>query len=76
MAVSYNKLWKRLVDCKMNKTQLRKAASISTNAMAKLGRDEPVSMETISKICSVLKCDIGDIMEIQGNKEAGGTIND
>lgn len=72
MTVCYNKLWKRLVDCKMNKTQLREAAHISTNAMAKLGRDEPVSMETISKICAVLKCDIGDVMEIQGNAETGG----
>lgn len=76
MAVSYNKLWKRLVDCRMNKTQLRAAAHISTNAMAKLGRDEPVSIETITKICSVLKCDIGDIMEIQGNKDDGGTTHD
>lgn len=64
MAVSYNKLWKLLIDRKMNKTQLRNIAHISTNAVAKLGRDELVSMETIDKICIALKCDISDIMDM------------
>jgi DNA (cytosine-5)-methyltransferase 1 len=65
MAVNYNKLWKRLIDEKMNRTQLRTAAHISTNAVAKLGKNEPVSFETLEKICRALKCDIGDIMEIE-----------
>ena len=63
MARSYNKLWKLMIDKKMNKTQLRTAARISSNAMAKLGRDESVTVETLEKICEVLRCDIGDIME-------------
>lgn len=63
MARSYNKLWKLMIDKKINKTQLRTAAKISSNAMAKLGRDESVTIETLEKICEVLRCDIGDIME-------------
>lgn len=65
MAVNYNKLWKRLIDAKMNRTQLRVAAQISTNAVAKLGKNEPVSFETLEKICRTLNCDVGDIMEIE-----------
>ena len=53
-----------MIDKKMNKTQLRTAAKISSNAMAKLGRDESVPIETLEKICEVLHCDIGDITEI------------
>ena len=64
MAISYNKLWKLMIDQKMNKTQLRVSAKISSNAMAKLGRDESVSIETLEKICKVLQCDIGDIVEL------------
>ncbi|MBQ6894427.1 MAG: helix-turn-helix transcriptional regulator [Clostridia bacterium] len=63
MARSYNKLWKMIIDKKMNKTQLRIAANISTNAMAKLGRDESVPIETLEKICDVLKCTIDDVMD-------------
>ena len=62
MARSYNKLWKLMIDKKMNKTQLRTAAS--SNPMSKLGRDESVPIETLEKICNVLQCDIGDITEI------------
>ena len=64
VARSYNKLWKLMIDKKINKTQLRTAAKISSNAMAKLGRDESVPIETLEKICNVLHCDIGDITEI------------
>ena len=63
MARSYNKLWKLMIDKKMNKTQLRTAAKISSNAMAKLGRDESVPIETLEKICDVLKCKLSDIVE-------------
>lgn len=63
MARSYNKLWKMMIDKRLNKTQLRTAAKISSNAMAKLSRDESVPVETLEKICDVLKCDIGDIVE-------------
>ncbi|MBQ9299219.1 MAG: helix-turn-helix transcriptional regulator [Clostridia bacterium] len=64
MAVSYNKLWKLLIDKGMSKTQLIKAAKISTNAMAKLGKNEDVRVETLVKICSTLGCTMDDIMEI------------
>lgn len=60
---SYNKLWKLMIDKKMNKTQLREAAKITSNAMAKLGRDESVPVKTLEKICNVLDCKIDDIME-------------
>ena len=64
MAVCYNKLWKILIDRNMNKTQLCKAAKISTNAMAKLGRNEDVRVEILAKICATLNCGMDDIMEI------------
>ena len=62
MAVSYNKLWKLLIDKKMSKADLRKAADIAPNTMTKLRRDEPVTLAILSKICNVLECDYGDIM--------------
>lgn len=64
MAVCYNKLWKILIDRGMSKTQLIKVAKISTNAMAKLGKNEDVRVEVLVKICGVLNCSIDDIMEI------------
>lgn len=64
MAVDYSKLWKLLIDRKMNKSQLKDVAHISTNAVAKLGRNEKVSMETLEKICFALECNIEDILEI------------
>lgn len=62
MSVNYSSLWKLLVDKKMNKSQLRDAAGISINAVAKLGRNEIVSLETLEKICSALNCNIEDVM--------------
>ena len=64
MAVSYDRLWKLLIDKKMNKTQLCKKAKISTNAMAKLGRNEDVRVEVLIKICLELGCSMDEIMEI------------
>ena len=64
MAVCYNKLWKLLIDKKMTKTQLCNEAKITTNAMAKLGRDEDIRVEVLVKICSILDCTVDDIMEI------------
>lgn len=63
MAVSYNKLWKLLIDKGMNKSQLREKANISTNAIAKLGKSESVSLATLESICGALSCSIEDIME-------------
>ena len=54
MAVSYNKLWKLLVDKKVSKADLRKAANVTPNTMTKLRRDEPVTLSILGKICDVL----------------------
>lgn len=64
MAVSYNKLWKMLIDRGMSKTQLIKAAKVSTNAMAKLGKNEDVRVEVLVKICGVLNCSLDDIVDL------------
>ena len=64
MAISYNKLWKLLIDKKMTKTELRLAADISTTTLAKLGKDETVSMDVMLRICKVLNCGIEDVIEI------------
>ena len=66
---SYNKLWKLMIDKKMNKTQLREAAKITSNAMSKLGKDESVPVETLEKVCRVLDCTIDDIMDINQNSK-------
>ena len=64
MAISYNRLWKLLIDKKMTKTELRLAADISTTTLAKLGKDETVSMDVMLRICKVLNCGIEDVIEI------------
>lgn len=63
MAVSYNKLWKLLVDKKMSKADLRKAANIAPNTMTKLRRDEEVSLTILGRICATLGANIGEIMD-------------
>ncbi len=63
MAVSYNKLWKLLVDKKMSKADLRKAAGLAPNTMTKLRRDEPVAMTVLERICMTLDADFGDIIQ-------------
>lgn len=61
MAYSYNRLWKLMIDKKINKTTLRREAGITSNAMAKLGKDQPVNVEVLAKICRVLNCTVDDI---------------
>ena len=68
MAISYNKLWKLLIDKGINKTELKTLAGVSTNVIAKLGKNDPVSMETLSKICTALQCGIDNIVEITADK--------
>lgn len=63
MAVSYNKLWKMLIDKSLSKTELTHLAGITTNAMAKLGRNEDVRVKTLEKLCTSLDCKLDDIME-------------
>lgn len=75
MALSYNKLWKLLIDKGMTKTEMRLKADISTTTLAKMGKNETVSMDVLIKICKVLKCDISDILEIidEEGKKCGDT---
>ena len=63
MAVSYKKLWKLLIDKDMKKKDLRIATGMTTTALAKLGKNETVSMDVMLRICKVLQCNIGDIMD-------------
>ena len=69
MTRSYNRLLKLMIDKKINKTQLRDRAHITSNAMAKISKNEPVSIEILEKICVVLKCNIEDVVEIINNDE-------
>ena len=69
MSVSYKKLWKLLIDKNMIKKQLREQAGLTTNVIAKLGKDENVSTEVLCKICKVLDCGIEDIIEIVPDEE-------
>lgn len=68
MSVCYDKLWKMLIDKRMNKTDLKDKAGISFNVLAKMGKGESVSLESLHKICKTLKCDIGDIIEFSDEK--------
>ena len=70
MIYSYNKLWKLLIDRKVTKTELRLQTGISTNMLAKVGKDEPVSMETLAKVSTYLGCGLDDIVEIQKGDES------
>ncbi len=63
MKMSYNKLWKLLIDKKMKKSDLRKNAKISSSTLAKLTNDENVTTDVLVKICNELKCDVSNIME-------------
>lgn len=63
MSVSYNKLWKLLIDKKMSKAELRKQSGIAPNTLTRLNNDEIVTLEVLGKICKVLSVDFGDIIE-------------
>lgn len=65
MEISYNKLWKLLIDKGMNKTDLRFQAHLSSGTMAKLGKNENVTTDILVRICSVLEYDLSDIIELQ-----------
>ena len=69
MKISYNKLWKLLIDKKMSKADLRKEAGIAPNTLTRLRRDEEVSLSVLRKICCVVEANIGDIMEFLPDKE-------
>lgn len=69
MKMSYKKLWKLLIDKDMNKTDLRKAAGISSSSLAKLGKDENVTTDVLVRICEALKCNLNDIAETVSDDE-------
>lgn len=68
MSVCYDKLWKILIDRKMNRTELKDMAGISFNVLAKMGKGKTVSLESLHKICRSLNCDIGDVMEFANDE--------
>lgn len=71
MAISYNKLWKLLIDKKMSKADLRKEAGIAPNTMTRLRRDEEVTLSVLNRICIVLDVNIGDVMEFTNDERDG-----
>ena len=62
--ISYNKLWKKLIDLKLKKIDLKELTGIGSTTMTKLNNDEPVSMDVMIKICLALKCNIGEVMDV------------
>jgi DNA-binding Xre family transcriptional regulator len=70
MAVSYNRLWKILIDKNMKKTQLREASGIGPTTLAKMGRNGYVSLDVLESICNVLDCRIEDVMEFVPDAKA------
>ncbi|MCC8015000.1 MAG: helix-turn-helix transcriptional regulator [Eubacterium sp.] len=70
MAVSYNKLWKLMIDKGINKSDLRRITGIGTNTLAKLSKNQNVSMNVLMKICNELECDISDICEFLKGENA------
>lgn len=75
MAVSYNNLWKLLIDKRINKSELRKNVRISSSTMAKMTNEEMVAMSILEKICAELECNIGDIMEFTELEEVKRKIH-
>ncbi len=69
MAINYNKLWKLLVDKGMTKTDLRIKADMSTSTLAKMSKNEVVSMDVMLRVCNVLDCDVGDIINVEKEEE-------
>lgn len=69
MKYSYNKLWKMLIDRKISKTEMRLAAGITTNMLAKMGKDEAVNLDTLVKVALFLDCGIDDILEFEEESE-------
>ena len=72
MAISYNLLWKKLIDLGLSKTDMMRRANISTNVLARLSKGESVSMDSMEKICKALDCNIGDVMEFIPDESNGG----
>lgn len=76
MAVSYNRLWKLLIDKKMSQSDMRKAAQIAPNTLTRMRKDEEVTLTVLSRICKVLDCDFGDIVEYIKDEPNVGRIDE
>ena len=63
LLISYDKLWKLMIDKKIKKMELVKSANLSSSTLAKLGQEKPVSLDVLMRICKLLECNIGDIMD-------------
>jgi putative transcriptional regulator len=70
MSVSYKKLWKLIIDKDLKKSDVRKSAKISASTFSKMSKNDYVALEVIERICNVLECDIGDIVEIVKDKNS------
>ena len=70
MSVSYNKLWKLLIDKKMSASELRKIAQIAPNTMTRMRKDQDVSLAVLERICDCLECDFGDVVEYIRDNES------
>lgn len=68
MSVSYKKLWKLIIDKDLKKSDVRKSAKVSASTFSKMNKNEYVALEVIERICNVLECDIGDVVEIAKEK--------
>ncbi len=68
LTYSYNRLWKLLIDRGLTKTELKCIAGVSTNIIAKMGKNEPISMESLAKITTALQCGLDDIVELKADR--------
>lgn len=75
MKANYNNLWKMLIDRNMKKMDLLEAVEMSPNTLAKMGRNEDVSMDVLRRICKHMNCDIGDVVSFEINKEGESKKN-
>ena len=75
MAISYNGLWKLLIDKNMNKTNLMNEVKLSSGTIAKMSKGEPVSMLVLEKICEKLDCDFGDLVHFDKNEKVEDKVN-
>lgn len=74
MKVNYNGLWKKLIDNKMKKKDLIKNIGISSNIIARMGKEEPVSLETVAKLCNYFSCSIDELIFLEGGENSNGKI--
>lgn len=76
MAISYNKLWKLLIDKNMSASELRKRAGIAPNTMTRMRKNQEVSLALLEKICNYIQCDFGELIEyVEDNLEDEGGVN-